>query len=335
MTPGTGVEIASRHGEDLDPQIREFVRAMGVGWARHPGFAAAAPPEKRRIAEAVRKPWTRGGPAMSAVKEYRVPNDGGWVRVRVYDPGPPGTKRGLVYLHGGGWTIFSLETHDRLMRELAARAGTAVVGVDYALSPEAKYPRALDQVCAVVRYLREGGSDLGVDPGRVALGGDSAGGNLSVAACLKLREGGAPLPAALALFYGVFDRRSSPEAVARFGGDGYMLAADEMDAFWTNYLTRPEEADDPLVCPVRADLRGLPRTLLVVPTCDLLTEQSFRLADRLEQAGVDVTRAVYEGASHSFLEAVSISTLADRALAETGAWLTAALAAAGGRKEPP
>lgn len=328
MMPATGNEAASRRGEDLDPQIREFVRAMGKAWAEYPGFATATPAEARRIAELVRAPWTRGGPAMAAVAEHRLPAGHGSLRVRCYDPGPAGIKPGLVYLHGGGWTIFSLDTHDRLMRELAARSGITVVGVDYALSPEAKYPVALDQVCAVVRHVATRGRDLGIDSSRVAIAGDSAGGNLSLGACLRLRDAGEPLPAAMALFYGVFDRRSSPQAIARFGGDGYMLADDEMEQFWRNYLTDPNEADDPLVYPIRADLRGLPSTLLVVPTCDLLTEQSLRMADRLEEAGVKVRLALYEGASHSFLEAVSISSLADRALAETADWLKGVLSAA-------
>ena len=327
MSLTTGAGGPSRRGEDLDPRIREFVEAMGAAWARHPGFAAAPPPEARRIADVVRAPWARGGPAMAETTELRVPCDRGEVRVRCHDPGPAGIKPAIVYLHGGGWTLFSLDTHDRVMRELAARAGAVVVGVDYALSPEAKYPVALDQVCAVLRYVAERGRDLGVDPKRVTVAGDSAGGNLSVAACLRLRDAGDPaLPSGMALFYGVFDRRSSPEAAARFGGPGYMLAADEMEQFWRNYLTKESEAEDPCVSPLRADLRGLPPALLVVPACDLLTEQSVRMAERLLEAGVDVRCALYEGASHSFLEAVSISPLADRALTDAAAWIRSVLA---------
>ena len=219
MALGTGSGTKSRLGEDLDPEIRAFVKAMGAAWAGHPGLDTATPAEARRIAEIVRAPWARGGPAMAEVSEHHVPAGTGPVRVRCYDPGGEGPKPGLVYLHGGGWTIFSLDTHDRLMRELAARAGVTVVGVDYAMSPEAKYPVALDQVCAVLRHLAAHGAELGIDPSRLAVGGDSAGGNLSVAACLKLRDSGSgALVSAMALLYGVFDRRSSPEAVERFGG---------------------------------------------------------------------------------------------------------------------
>ncbi len=233
------------------------------------------------------------------------------VRVRFYDPGPPGPKPVLVYLHGGGWTLFSLDTHDRVMREYAARAGVRVVGVDYALSPEAKYPVALDQVVAVVRSLGES----------VAIGGDSAGANLALASSLRLRD--ERLIRAIVLNYGVFERSSSPEAQQRFGGPGNMLTAEEMEGFWRNYLRDEDDAADPFVCPLRADLRGLPPTLLVVPERDLLTEQSVRLAARLSASGVDVKLELYRGAVHSFLEAVSIAPIADRAFADTATWLRA------------
>lgn len=321
----------SRAGDDLDPDIRRFVRAMGAAWSEQPDLSTVQPPEARRIAERVREPWTRGGPAMAATTERQVPTAVGPVRVRCFDPGGASGGAALIYLHGGGWTLFSLATHDRLMRELAARAGVVVLGVEYALAPEAKYPVALEQVCAVARFAREHGADLGIDAGRLALGGDSAGGNLAIAASLWLRDqGDADLVRALLLNYPVLARRSSPQAGRRFGGAGYMLGGDEMERFWLNYLRDERDAEDPRVCPIRADLRGLPPTLLVVPECDLLSEQSLEMARLLEAAGVPVELRIYEGASHSFLEAVSIAPLAERALAESAAWLSTTLADAGG-----
>ena len=308
--------------------IRRFVIAMGRGWAEHPGFATAPAPEARRIAEQVRAPWRRGGPGM-AVTEHRVALQHGDVRIRCYDAAPARSKPALVYLHGGGWTLFSLDTHDRVMREYAALAGVVVVGVDYALSPEAKYPVALGQVCGVARFLRDRGDELGIDPLRVGLGGDSAGANLSIAASLRLRdEGDGRLVRVMVLNYGVYDRWSSPDAHRRFGGEGYMLSSAEMEAFWANYLRDPGDVNDPLVCPINADLRRLPPALLVVPACDLLAEQSVRIAARLREAGVNTELRLYEGASHSFLEAVSIARLADRAFSETACWLREALTGA-------
>lgn len=311
---------------ELDPNIQRFVTEMTAAWARHGDLAAVSHAEARRIAEEVRAPWTRGGPRMSRITAHTVPATSGPVRVRCYDPGPDVTKPALIYLHGGGWTLFSLDTHDRVMREYAARAGLMVVGVDYALSPEAKYPVALEQVVAVARFLHERGAELGVDPLRIAIGGDSAGANLAISACIRLRDEGHPrLIRAMVLNYGVFDRRSSSESQRRFGGPGNMLTSEEMKSFWRNYLREDRDADDPLVCPLRADLRGLPRMLLVVPECDLLTEQSVQLADRLAAAGVSVKLEMYRGAVHSFLEAVSIAPIADRAFDDTARWLRASL----------
>ena len=163
-------------------------------------------------------------------------------------------------MHGGGWTLFSLDTHDRLMREYAARAGVIVVGVDYALSPEARFPTALNQVAAVVRWLRaDGAVEIGADPQRLAAGGDSAGGNLTVAACLKLRDAGeGDAVRAMLLNYAVVDAETSETAGRLWGGDGFMLTPEEMKGFWADYLSSPEQALDPLACPIRADFAGFP-----------------------------------------------------------------------------
>lgn len=282
---------------------------MSAAWSRHGDLAAMSHADARRVAEEVRAPWTRGGPRIASIAERMIAG----VRVRIYDPAPDAAKPALIYLHGGGWTRFSLNTHDRVMREYAGRAGVKVFGVDYALAPEAKYPVAMEQVVAVTRSLG----------GPLAIGGDSAGANLALAASLRLRD--ERIISAMVLNYGVFARRSSKEAVQQFGGPGNMLTAEEMDGFWENYLTKESDAEDPLVCPLDADLQGLPATFLVVPECDLLAEQSIELADRLGAAGVPVEMQIYRGAAHSFLEAVSISPLADRAFADTAAWLRATL----------
>ena len=302
---------------------------MTAAWARHGDLAALPAAQARRAAEEVRAPWTRGGPVMSATTERVVPAAKGTVLVRFHDPTPARPKPVLVYLHGGGWTFFSINTHDRLMREYAARAGVVVAGVDYALAPEAKYPVALEQVVAVVRYLAERGHEVGVDPARIAIGGDSAGANLALAASLRLRdESRRQVIRGIVLNYGVFDRTSSQEACESLGGPGAMLTAEEMDTYWANYLRDESQIDDPLVCPLRADLHGLPPVLLVVPDRDLLSEQSIKLAEKLRDAQVQVKLELYRGAIHSFLEAVSIAPLADRALGDTAAWLRRTLSSA-------
>lgn len=314
----------------LDPQIRRFVARIGAAFARYPGFAQLPLPEARAAAEQVRIPWRQGGPQMQRTFERQVPVRGGSLRVRVYDPGPPGRKPALVYLHGGGWTLFSLDTHDRVMREYAARAGIAVIGADYPLSPEAKFPLALERIVDLVRWLSVHGRELDVTPERLAIGGDSAGANLAVATCLSLRDAGEPRRIrAMLLNYGAFDTECSAEAERRFGGEGFMLTLAEMNAFWANYIRTPADAHDPLACPLKARLEGLPPAFLTIPECDLLTEQSVRMAERLRAAGVAVRAELYPGATHSFLEAVSIAAVAERALADGACWLRGVLGADG------
>jgi acetyl esterase len=229
----------------------------------------------------------------------------------------------LVYLHGGGWTLFSLDTHDRVMREYAARSGATVVGVDYALSPEAKFPKALEQTVGTVAWLSAGGgSEIGADGARIAIGGDSAGGNLAVATALKLRDAGkGSVLRALLLSYAAVDPECSPQAIAQYGGPAFMLEGEEMRRFWANYLASAEVAKNPYACPARAELRGLPPAFLTIAQCDLLAEQNLAFAAALRAAGVATEAVVYPGTTHSFLEAVAIARVADRALEEGSKWL--------------
>lgn len=312
--------------EALDPEIRQFVTEISAGFARVPSFDRLPHAEMRRVAEEIRAPWRQGGPRMHNTVERSIPVQGGAIRIRVYDPGPPGVKPTLIYLHGGGWTLFSLDTHDRVMREYAARASIVVVGVDYPLSPEVKFPTALEQITDVVRWLGARGRELDVDASRLAIGGDSAGGNLAIATCLKLRDAGEPdRIKAMLLNYGGFDTICSDESARRFGGEGFMLTRDEMNTFWGNYTRGPQDANDPLAAPLRARLDGLPPAFLTIPECDILTEQSHAMAQKLRDAGNAVRAEVYVGATHSFLEAVSVAAVADRALADGAHWLRATL----------
>ena len=327
-------EVASASGSDLDPDIRRFIRTVAGSAARFPGFDSAPFPQMRRWAEEVRAPWLQGGPAMLETRELSAPTRHGKVRVRVHRP-ERGKLPGLVYLHGGGWTIFSIDTHDRVMREYAARAGCCVIGVDYALSPENKYPVALEQVVDVLRWLAEQGGELEIDRHRLAIGGDSAGANLSVAASLMQRDlQRSPPLRGMILNYGAFIARCSAEACRRYGGAEYMLGCEEMSGYWRNYLRDDEDAEDPLACPMLAKLAGLPPAFLAIAECDILAEQSVEMARRLRAAGVPTHDVVYPGASHSFLEAMSIAAVSNSALADAAAWLRQAFLGPIGTRQP-
>jgi acetyl esterase len=315
---------------ELDPEISIFVERVSKAWAEHPPFMSLPIEEARRVAEQVRAPWRADGPQMESISERLVPTSGGPLRVRLYNPGLQLPAPALIYLHGGGFILFSIDTHDRLMREYAAAGKFLVLGVDYPLSPEARYPTALEQIVELVDWLNAHGSaTLGVDPKKLAIGGDSAGGNLSVATALRLRDRGTPdRLQGLLLNYGTFATECSDEAEARFGGPNAVLQRAEMNHYYEAYLgaaglARPE----PYAAPLLADLTGLPPAFLAIPECDLLAEQSYAMVERMKEAGVDVTSIVYPGATHSFLEAMSVAQVARRAIKDGASWVKKVLAA--------
>jgi len=313
----------------LDPEIAIFVARMTDAWAAHPPFTSVSLAEARTIAETVRTPWTKGGPVMAKVHEHHVPTASGSLRVRVYDPGVTMPAGVLIYLHGGGWTLFSIDTHDRLMREYAAAGGFIVLGVDYPLSPEARYPVALDQTIDLVDWLRAGGAPaIGADPARIAIGGDSAGANLALSTALQLRDRGlADAFAGLLLNYGAFSPDCSDAAEARYGGAGSVLDRAEVEYYFANYMGADAQLrSDPYCCPLVADCADLPATFLAVAECDVLAEQSHAMALRLADAGNAVELREYAGTTHSFLEAMSVAAIARQAIADGAAWVSARLA---------
>lgn len=311
--------LSAMQDDMADPNIRRFVDAINAAYAEHGAPAGASMAVRRQIAEQVRKPWREGGPIMAESHEM----DMGGVRLRLHRPVADEKLPVLLYIHGGGWMLFSIDTHDRLMREYAARAGIAVLGIDYSLSPESKFPVALEECAAALDWVAAQADALNLDAGRVLIGGDSAGANLSVAACLLQRRRGRPLPAAMLLNYGAFAPERTP-SYARFGAGDYSLEADEMDAFWAAYIDGPEQLADPLVAPLHADLADLadlPPAFLAIAECDILADCNHAFTRKLEEAGVPTRAVTYAGATHSFLEAVSIAPLAARALDEQAAWI--------------
>ena len=299
-----------------DADIRRFVDAVNAAYVEHAAPAGASMAVRREVAERVRRPWREGGPIMAETREMDM--DG--VRLRLHRPVADAKLPVMLYIHGGGWTLFSIDTHDRLMREYAARAGIAVLGIDYSLSPESKFPVALKECAAALDWIAAQADALNLDANRVLIGGDSAGANLSVATCLLQRQRGRPLPAAMLLNYGAFAPDRTP-SYARFGAGDYSLESDEMDAFWAAYVDGPDQLADPLVAPLRADLTGLPPAFLAIAECDILADCNDAFARKLEEAGVPARAVTYAGATHSFLEAVSIAPLANRAIDEQAAWI--------------
>lgn len=310
-----------RFDDRLDSDIRRFVARLADDYARHPPIGTSDILDRRRIAANVRAPWSAGGPQMARTVETSASAEGIDVRVRLHYPSVAEGLPVLVYAHGGGWVLFDLDTHDRLMREYAARTGAVVVGVDYSRSPEARFPVALDEMVAVVRWLRSEAGSLGLDAARIAVGGDSAGANLALSACLKLRDCGAPhVVRAMLLNYGAFDTAVTTDSHRHFGAGELLLSSDEMTGFWKSYLRNAEEAANSYACPLHADLHGLPAAFLAIAELDILHDENVAMAGKMRDAGVPVRAIVYPGTVHGFVEAISIARVSGRALDDAANW---------------
>lgn len=308
-----------------DPDYAEFLNRLSIAWAEHPALDAMEIAQARAVAETVRAPWTRGGPVMASVSEQAIPLPHGPMRIRIYRPACLGDGRSpaLIYIHGGGFVFFSIDTHDRLMREYAEAAGVVVIGVDYPLSPEHRYPVALDQIVGLIEWLGGNAAELGIDHARIAIGGDSAGANLSLAAALRLRDAGQDRRlSAILCNYGAFSGDVSDLAETTYGGPSSILTREEMAFYFTSYFGSAEDAGDPYAVPLlMTDLSRLPPIFFAIPEADVLREQSEQMAGRALACGVDVTATLYPGTTHSFLEAMSIAAVARRAIAEPSEWM--------------
>ena len=238
--------------------------------------------------------------AVARVESLTFPGPGGAVPVRVYTPSQESRLPALVYFHGGGWVLGNLETHDATCRALARRAACVVVAIDYRLAPEHEFPAAFDDCLAAVQWVVANATDLGIDPSRVAVGGDSAGGNLTAAVTLANRDRGGPPLCHQLLIYPVTDsRRNTPSY--RQNAEGYLLTADSMRWFWELYLGEKSEGANPLASPLRAaDLQGLPAATVITAEFDPLRDEGEAYAEQLAAAGVPVDCRRYDGVTHGF-----------------------------------
>jgi acetyl esterase len=261
--------------------------------------------------------WNVDLPELPAVADLAVRGPAGAIRLRHFRPRAGARLPLVIYLHGGGWTIGSVNTHNRLMRLLALAADAAVIGVDYRLAPEHPYPAALEDCLAAIRRVRAQADDLQVDARRTVLAGDSAGANLALASLLALRDAGEPLPGGAALFYGCYAARLNTASHARFGEGSYRLSAAEMGWFWRNYLG-DTPAGTPLAEPLYADLRGLPPLFLTLAAVDPLADDTRELARRLAAAGVAHEVREYAGLVHGFLQMTARCAAARAAMADAG-----------------
>jgi len=259
------------------------------------------------------------------VENRAIPGPAQPIPIRVYWPDSGQKLPALVYYHGGGWVFGTLDGHDRTLRALTNASGCVVISVDYRLAPEHKFPAAVEDAYAALRYVAEHAPEFGIDPNRIAVGGDSAGGNLAAVACLMARDRGAPNVAFQLLVYPATDYEDNRPSLQEFA-QGYLLTRPFVDYSWGHYLGRPEDGRHPHASPIKAEsLAGLPPAMLITAECDPIRDQGEAYAQRLREAGVPVLSKRYEGAIHAFFNLSGAVDSGKRAIADAGAALKATL----------
>ena len=272
--------------------VVDIMAQMGVSFVGNPS-------DLRTLIASFPRP---AGEPVGAVVNRDVPGPAGDVPVRIYSPAGVSSERlpALVWFHGGGWVFGSLDTADLTCRGIANRAGCRVISVAYRLAPEAKFPAAVDDCFAVTRWIADHATDLQVDADRIAVGGDSSGGNLAAVVAQLARDQGGPSLAFQVLVYPITDHSFDTPSYRDYG-DGYFLTRDAMVWFWNHYLEEAGDGNCPLASPLRATtLAGLPPAIVVTAELDPLRDEVEAYAARLRADDVNVELVRYDSQIHGF-----------------------------------
>jgi acetyl esterase/lipase len=261
--------------------------------------------------------------AVGSVTTRTIPGPGGPMAIRIYRP-KEALRAALVYFHGGGWVLGSLDSADGSCRALTNRSRCVVISIDYRLAPETKFPGAVDDAYAAVSWVADNATDLRIDLARIAVGGASAGGNLAAAVALVARERGGPKIAFQLLTVPVTEL-SSKAASHRDFAEGYGLTSADMTWYGTHYVRTAADADDPHASVLRADLRGLPPAFVITAECDPLRDDGEAYADRLRALGIRSSYKRYPGMFHGFMGFPAVLPEAAEAFEDAGAALREAL----------
>jgi acetyl esterase len=292
----------------LHPAIRAMLDAEIPG----PPFDAMPVPELRTLREGLMLSRPKRNEPVGRVEHRTVDASGGTIPLRIYHPrGGPEPLPILVFFHGGGWVMGTLDTHDDVCRTLANRSGALVAAVDYRRAPEHPFPKPLDDCCAAVAWCADHGAEIGGDGTKLVVAGDSAGGNLAAAVALRFRDNGGPALRFQVLIYPVtncaFDTASYHRYAQAFG-----LTRDMMRYFWACYLAKPTDGCHPYASPLQAkDLSGLPPALVLTAQYDVLRDEGEAYAARLAQADVPVRCTRYLEMNHGF---IGLAAMCDPAL---------------------
>ena len=290
----------SQGGRTMDPKaqiVGEFVRSIRV-----PGYVPPLPELRQQMRTMVTL-LDEPAPALARIEDIRIPGPAGPLPARVYDAGEEArsSRPVLAYFHGGGWVQGDLESHHGLCARLALRSGVLVVAIDYRLAPEHKFPAAVEDCLAAYRWLRSHAREIGGDPARVGVGGDSAGGNLSAVVSQLAAEAGETVPSCQVLIYPAVDFGLDTPS-HRDLEDGLIIPRDRILWYSEQYLRGETDRTDLRAAPLRAPvLRGQPPALVVTAGFDPLRDEGRAYADRLRAEGVDVVYREYPGQIHAFV----------------------------------
>jgi len=300
----------------VDPQIQALLdRGTGV-----PATHTLPVAEARRQYEA-RIALMAPPPQVAKVVERRIDGPEGPLGLRLYTPEGNGPFPLMMFFHGSGFVLCSLDTHDGMCRNLAAGIGCVVVSVDYRLAPEHKFPKGLDDCLAATCWAAANAHELGIDTARIMVAGDSAGGNMAAVTALRVRDEGGPALCGQMLLYPVTDYHTPGTPSYAENADGYGLTRDTMEWFWAHYLADKVEAENPHASPLRAkDLSGLPPAYVMSAEFDPLRDEAELYGKRLREAGVATEITRRPGMNHGFLFWVGIVAGADSAMAEACTW---------------
>ena len=290
----------------LDPQVKALLDQMAA--AKQPAFHSQSPADARKSMGAMLEALGPGEPVRH-VEDREIPGPWGVIPVRIYQPSgkPDGI---LVYFHGGGWVVGDLASHDYVCRALTKAAGCVVVAVDYRLAPENKFPAASTDCYAATRWAAENATSLGSDLDHIAVGGDSAGGNLAAVVALMARDRRGPKLRHQMLIYPAIDAAMDTPSQNQFTQDGFVLSKLDMQWFWGHYLKSPEDAKDPYASPNRStDLRRLPPAHIITAEYDPLRDEGEAYGEQLKRAGNKVVMKRYAGVVHGF---VSLQAMIDQ-----------------------
>jgi acetyl esterase len=304
----------------LDPQVETLLELIN----QLPPLFSGTVAEARQAADTWLALDVEEKPAVATANRH-ITGPAGDLPVRVYTAPGATPMAALVFFHGGGWVIGSIDTHDRICRELASEAGIIVVSVGYRLAPENKFPAATEDAYAATRWVVEHATELGVDPDRVAVGGDSAGGNLAAVTCLMARDRGGPPIQFQLLIYPSTDDVFDDESCRQTRG-GLVHSVAGMHWCRDHYLRNQDDAQNPYVAPMRAEtLKGLPQALVITGEYDPLRDQGEAYARRLRDDGVQVTLRRYDGMVHTFFSMTTVIDAARVAMSDTAETMREAL----------